>query len=40
MDDAAEVARRCAETMYAQDKVAQDLGMRITEIAPGRRGCG
>jgi acyl-CoA thioesterase len=36
VDDAAEVARRCAETMYARDKVAQDLGMRITEIAPGR----
>ncbi|WP_433469023.1 hydroxyphenylacetyl-CoA thioesterase PaaI [Spirillospora sp. CA-128828] len=36
MDDSAEVARRCAETMYAQDKVAQDLAMQITEIAPGR----
>ncbi len=36
VDDAAEVARRCAETMYAQDKVAQDLAMEIAEIAPGR----
>ncbi|WP_342787238.1 hydroxyphenylacetyl-CoA thioesterase PaaI [Actinomadura decatromicini] len=34
--DAAETARRCAETMYARDKVAQDLSMRVTEIAPGR----
>ncbi|TMQ91121.1 hydroxyphenylacetyl-CoA thioesterase PaaI [Actinomadura soli] len=34
--DEAEVARRCAETMYARDKVAQDLAMQITEIAPGR----
>jgi len=34
--DAAEVARRCAETMYAKDNVAQDLAMEITEIAPGR----
>lgn len=30
------MARRCAETMYARDKVAQDLGMEITEVAPGR----
>ncbi|MFA1544209.1 hydroxyphenylacetyl-CoA thioesterase PaaI [Actinomadura monticuli] len=36
MDDAAAVARRCAETMYARDKVAQDLAMEIVEIAPGR----
>ncbi|WP_306303160.1 hydroxyphenylacetyl-CoA thioesterase PaaI [Actinomadura formosensis] len=36
MDDAVEVARRCAETMYARDKVAQDLAMEIVEIAPGR----
>ncbi|WP_242887859.1 hydroxyphenylacetyl-CoA thioesterase PaaI [Actinomadura litoris] len=35
MSDAAEVARRCAETMYARDRVAQDLGMRIVEVAPG-----
>ena len=34
--DAAEVARRCAETMYAKDNVAQDLAMEIAEIAPGR----
>lgn len=34
--DAAEVARRCAETMYARDNVAQDLAMEIAEIAPGR----
>ncbi|WP_242902409.1 hydroxyphenylacetyl-CoA thioesterase PaaI [Actinomadura terrae] len=36
MSDAAEVARRCAETMYARDRVAQDLAMRIAEVAPGR----
>ncbi|MFA1551251.1 hydroxyphenylacetyl-CoA thioesterase PaaI [Actinomadura chokoriensis] len=36
MDDAAEVARRCAETMYARDQVAQDLAMEIVEIGPGR----
>jgi acyl-CoA thioesterase len=36
MSDAAEVARRCAETMYARDRVAQDLAMRIVEVAPGR----
>ncbi|HLV75479.1 hydroxyphenylacetyl-CoA thioesterase PaaI [Actinomadura hallensis] len=36
MTDAAEVARRCAETMYAKDNVAQDLAMEIAEIAPGR----
>ncbi|WUI04374.1 hydroxyphenylacetyl-CoA thioesterase PaaI [Spirillospora sp. NBC_00431] len=30
------MARRCAETMYARDKVAQDLAMQVTEIAPGR----
>ncbi|WP_347876711.1 hydroxyphenylacetyl-CoA thioesterase PaaI [Actinomadura sp. 7K534] len=36
MTDAAEVARRCAETMYAKDKVAQDLAMQISEISPGR----
>ncbi len=36
MSDAAEVARQCAETMYRRDRVAQDLAMRIAEIAPGR----
>ncbi|MFB4312333.1 hypothetical protein [Actinomadura sp. GTD37] len=44
MDDAAEAARRCAETMYARDKVVQyardkvvhDLAMDLVEIAPGR----
>ncbi|WP_341770693.1 hydroxyphenylacetyl-CoA thioesterase PaaI [Actinomadura rubrisoli] len=36
MSDATEVARRCAEAMYARDRVAQDLGMRIAEVAPGR----
>lgn len=35
-EDAADVARRCAETMYARDKVAQDLAMEIAEVAPGR----
>jgi acyl-CoA thioesterase len=36
VSDPAEPARRCAETMYADDKVAQDLGMEITAVAPGR----
>ncbi|WP_338028245.1 hydroxyphenylacetyl-CoA thioesterase PaaI [Actinomadura graeca] len=36
MSDAAEVARRCAETMYARDRVAQELQMRIADIGPGR----
>lgn len=36
VSDPVELARRCAETMYADDKVAQDLGMEITGIAPGR----
>ncbi|WP_353070555.1 hydroxyphenylacetyl-CoA thioesterase PaaI [Actinomadura opuntiae] len=36
MNDAAGLARRCAEKMYAGDKVAQDLGMEIAGIAPGR----
>ncbi|MEU5991256.1 hydroxyphenylacetyl-CoA thioesterase PaaI [Spirillospora sp. NPDC047418] len=35
-EDAADVARRCAETMYARDKVAQDLAMEIAEVAPGQ----
>ncbi|WP_329520287.1 hydroxyphenylacetyl-CoA thioesterase PaaI [Spirillospora sp. NBC_01491] len=36
MSDAAELARRCAETLYARDRAAQHLGIEIAEIAPGR----
>jgi acyl-CoA thioesterase len=35
MSTADEVARRCAETMYGRDRVAGDLGMEVTEVAPG-----
>ncbi|MDQ1698032.1 MAG: acyl-CoA thioesterase [Frankiaceae bacterium] len=34
--DAQDVARRCAETMYAADTASQQLGITITDIAPGR----
>lgn len=35
MDDA-EIARRCAERMYADDVASQQLGITITNVAPGR----
>ncbi|WP_067476544.1 hydroxyphenylacetyl-CoA thioesterase PaaI [Actinomadura hibisca] len=36
MDEAAEAARRCAETMYGRDHAAHHLGIEITGVAPGR----
>jgi acyl-CoA thioesterase len=33
--DAADVARRCAETMYAADTASQRLGIVISDVAPG-----
>jgi acyl-CoA thioesterase len=30
-----EVARRCAETMWADDRASQAMGMRLEEVAPG-----
>lgn len=36
MNDAAEVARRCAEAMYERDTAAQQLGIEIADVAPGR----
>lgn len=36
MTDATELARRCAETMYARDRASQHLGIEITDVAPGR----
>jgi acyl-CoA thioesterase len=34
--DAAALARRCAEEMYAADTASQRLGITITDVAPGR----
>jgi acyl-CoA thioesterase len=34
--DPQDVARRCAETMYAADIASQKLGIRITDVGPGR----
>ena len=34
--DAAAVAVRCAERMYAADRASQHLGIDITDVAPGR----
>ncbi|MFC5754075.1 hydroxyphenylacetyl-CoA thioesterase PaaI [Actinomadura rugatobispora] len=36
MSSADEVARRCAETLRERDRVAADLGMEVTGVAPGR----
>ena len=33
--DPAEIALRCAETMYAADPASQRLGIEITDVAPG-----
>jgi acyl-CoA thioesterase len=30
------LARRCAETLYARDKASQSLGMTIEDVGPGR----
>jgi acyl-CoA thioesterase len=34
--DAAEIARRSAEAMWADDKASQGLGMEVLEVGPGR----
>jgi acyl-CoA thioesterase len=36
MTDADEVARRCAESMYAADTSSRHLGIEITDVAAGR----
>lgn len=35
-DEAAALARRCADAMWADDRASQGLGMEILDIAPGR----
>ena len=35
MSDAEDLARACAEAMWAQDNASQGLGMAIRDIAPG-----
>ena len=32
--DAAEIARRSAQAMWANDKASQGLGMEVLEVAP------
>jgi acyl-CoA thioesterase len=34
--EADEVARRCADAMYAADRSTRHLGIEITDVAPGR----
>ncbi|CAN5857973.1 hypothetical protein BH23ACT10_BH23ACT10_36120 [soil metagenome] len=34
--DPDEIARRCAERMYATDRASQELGIEISEVVPGR----
>ena len=34
--DPLDVARRCAETMYAADAASRRLGIAITDVSPGR----
>ena len=34
--DAAEIARRSAQALWAQDKASQGLGIEVLEVAPGR----
>jgi len=36
MSDEEELARRCAEAMWANDRASQALGMRIESVGPGR----
>ena len=36
MSDALEVARACAEAMWASDNASQALGMKIEDVSPGR----
>ena len=33
--DAAEIAHECARRMYADDRASRDLGITITDVAPG-----
>lgn len=33
--DPAEIARRCAETMYAADPASRQLGIEISDVSPG-----
>ena len=35
-DEAAALARRCAEAMWATDRASQGLGMRLVGVTPGR----
>lgn len=35
-DEAADLARRCADAMYAEDRASQHLGIEITDVGPGR----
>ncbi len=34
--NADELARRCAETMWADDAASRELGMQLRDVAPGR----
>lgn len=34
--DAAELARRCADAMWAEDRASRRLGMRLGDVTPGR----
>jgi acyl-CoA thioesterase len=34
--DADEVARRCAERLWRDDRLSQSLGMRLEQVSPGR----
>jgi acyl-CoA thioesterase len=36
MQDAAKIARRSAQALWAQDKASEGLGMQVLEVAPGR----
>ena len=36
MTDADDLARRCAQRMYARDRASQHLGIEIVEVMPGR----
>jgi acyl-CoA thioesterase len=35
-DPATELARRCAEVMYAEDHAARHLGISVSDVMPGR----
>jgi len=36
LDLADQLARRCAEVMWSQDRASQGLGMRLDDVGPGR----